>query len=180
MGTGGRVKLYEIPIEANEIEATLAETCGELTPEMEGRIAEFLKDGKDKIEAAAMVVISLEMDAAICRGEAERLAKRAQGLENAAKRLKGLMLYAVDEGFGGKIKTAKFTIWGQTSGGTVQFDFAPGGDIYKAAAEASWCIRTRDPELDRKALSDAYKAGLALPGSLVAIETPGTRFLRIK
>jgi len=26
------------------------------------------------------------------------------------------MLFAVDEGFGGKVKTAKFTIWGQNAG----------------------------------------------------------------
>jgi len=174
------VKLYEIPIEANEIEAALSDNCGELTPELEGRIRQFLKDGKDKIEAAAMVVTSLEDDAQICRGESDRLTARCTGLENAAKRLKGLMLFAVDEGFGGKVKTAKFTIWGQNAGGTVLYEFAAGADIYKIAAEAPWAIRTHDPELDRKALTDARKAALELPESLVVTEIPGTRFLRIK
>lgn len=174
------MKLYEIPIEANEIEATLSDNCGELTPELEGRISQFLKDGKDKIEAAAMVTMSLEDDANVCRTEAERLAKRAVGLENAAKRLKGLMLFAVDEGFGGKVKTAKFTIWGQNACGTVLFELVPGADIYKVASEAPWAIRAADPELDKKALKEAYAANLALPESLIVTEVPGTRFLRIK
>jgi len=54
------MKLYEIPLEANEIEAQLYDNVGELTPELEGRIRAFLCQGKDKIESAAIVVNSLE------------------------------------------------------------------------------------------------------------------------
>jgi hypothetical protein len=174
------VRLYEIPIEANEIESALADNLGELTPEIEQRIADFLSQGKDKIEAAAVVVKSILADAAICKAEATRLSQRAASLENASDRLKGMMLFAIDEGFGGKVKTAKFTIWGQNASETVHFDFAPGADIYKLAMEAPGFIRATDPELDKKALKDAKDAGLELPGSIVVTELPGTRFLRIK
>jgi len=71
------MKLYDIPLEANEIEAQLYDNVGELTPELEGRIRAFLCQGKDKIESAAIVVNSLEEDAEICQAEAKRLIERA-------------------------------------------------------------------------------------------------------
>lgn len=171
------MKLYEIPIEANEIEAVLADTYGELTPEIEQRIAGFLREGKEKIEAAAMVVKSLEDDAEVCKQEAERLLNRAAGLESGAKHLKGLMLFAVDEGFGGRIKTAKFTIWGQSSAATTGFELPPGADIHAVPLNY---LRMKDPELDKQALKAAYEAGLSIPEQIVVVEKPGTRYLRIK
>lgn len=174
------MRLYEIPIEASDIESALAENGGELTPEIEQRIADFLSQGKDKIEAAAVVVKSILADASICKAESTRLSQRAASLEGAADRLKGMMLIAIDEGFGGKVKTAKFTIWGQNSADTVHFDFAPGANIYSVAAAAPCFIRAADPELDKKALKDARDSGIALPECLVVNELPGTRFLRIK
>jgi len=174
------MKLYDIPIVANEIESQLAENYGELTPETEQRITDFLRDSKEKIESAAMVVRSLEADAEICQQEAERLMARAQGLFKGADRLKGLILFAVDEGFGGKIKTAKFTIWGQTSAVSTSFDLRPGADIYTLASAAPQFIHTKDPELDRHALRDAHKAELPLPDCITVIESPGTRYLRIR
>lgn len=171
------MKLYEIPIEANEIEAVLADTYGELTPGTEQRIADFLRDGKEKVEAAAIVTLSLEDDAEVCRQEAERLLKRAAGLENGARHLKGLILFAVDEGFGGKIKTAKFTIWGQSSAATVSFELPPGADIHNVPLEF---LRMSDPELDKKALKAALEAELPIPEIVVVAEKPGSRYLRIK
>lgn len=171
------MKLYDIPIEANEIEALLADNYGELTPEIEQRIAGFLRDSKDKIESAAIVVKSLEDDADVCRNEAERLMKRAQGLENGAARLKGLILFAIDEGFGGKIKTPKFTIWSQTSAASVCFELPPGADIQSVPLEY---LRMKDPELDKQALKVALEAEIELPPQIVVSEKPGTRYLRIK
>lgn len=171
------MKLYDIPIEANDVEAVLAEGYGELTPEIEQRIAAFLKEGKEKIESAAIVVKSLEDDAEICRAEAERLLKRAAGLENGAERLKGLILFAVDEGFGGKIKTAKFTIWGQNSASTTSFELPPGADIHAVPLQY---LRMKEPELDKQALKAALEAELEMPEQVIVSERPGTRYLRIK
>lgn len=172
--------LYQIPIEATQIEQELAENYGELTPELEQRIVEFVGQGKEKVEAAACVVKSLEDDAGVCQLEAERLMKRAKGLQTAAARLKGLLLDAVDRGFGGKLKTPKFTIWGQTSATTVHFDLKPEADIYLLSTQEPWCVRMLDPELDKVALKDAHKLGKPLPYCVTATENPGTRYLRIK
>jgi hypothetical protein len=174
------VKLYDIPIEAADIEAELAENYGELTPEIEQRIAQFLSDGKDKIEAAAVVVKSLEADAAICKQEAQRLMQRAQCLDKGADRLKNLVLCAVDSGFGGKVKTAKFTLWGQNAATSVSFEIKPGTDIYELASSAPWSIRTQDPEMDKLALKEAHKAGVEMPDCIVVSEQAGTRYLRIR
>ena len=171
------MKLYDIPIEANEIEAQLADNHGELSPEIEQRIAGFLRDSKEKIESAAIIVKSLEDDAEVCRQEAERLVKRAAGLESGADRLKGLILFAVDEGFGGKIKTAKFTVWGQSSAPSISFEIPPGADIHSVPLEF---LRMKDPELDKQALKAALEAEIAIPEQIVISEKPGTRYLRIK
>ena len=171
------MKLYDIPIEANEIETVLADSCGELTPEIEQRIAAFLRESKEKVEAAAMVALSLMDDADVCRQEADRLLKRAAGLEKGSQHLKGLMLFAVDEGFGGKIKTAKFTIWGQSSAATLSFELPPGADVHNVPLEY---LRMKDPELDKQALKAAYEAELPIPEQIVVSEKPGTRYLRIK
>lgn len=171
------MKLYEIPIEANEIEALLAENYGELTLEIEQRIAAFLREGKDKIEAAAIVAKSLESDGDVCRQEAERLLARASGLDKAAERLKGLILFAVDEGFGGKVKTPKFTIWSQTSAATVCFELPPGADIHNVPLHF---LRMGDPELDKQALKAALEAEIEIPEQIIVTEKPGTRYLRIR
>jgi hypothetical protein len=169
------MKLYDIPVEAHEIENALIENGGELTPEIEQRIFGFLREGKDKIECGAMVVRSLEGEAAICRTEADRLMKRAAGIENGASRLKGLILFAVDDGFGGKIKTAKFTIWAQTSAATVSFELPPGAGLESLPAEF---LRIKT-ELNKQALKEAYEAEKEIPEQVVVSEKPGTRYLRI-
>ena len=76
--------LYDIPIEAEQIEIELSETYGELTPELEARISDFIAASKDKVEAAAAVVRSLEANAGIVQAEAERMRQRAVGLQAGA------------------------------------------------------------------------------------------------
>lgn len=173
------MKLYDIPIEAAEIETILAESDGVLTPEIEQRINDFMNGGKDKIEAAAMVVKSLLADAEVCESEAKRLHERAASLGKSADRLKAMMLAAVDLGFNGKIKTAKFTIWAQTS--------ADGHDIILKSPLAvgdlpEAFLKVPPPELRKKELLAAFEAGDFVPDPehMEIVPRPGTRFLRIK
>jgi hypothetical protein len=174
------IRLYEIPAEARDIEAALSDGFGELTPELEQRIATFMALGKDKIEAAAIVVKSLEADSIECKSESNRLYQRAQGLERASDRLKALMLTAVDGGFGGKVKTVKFTIWGQTSAASPVFSLKPEADIYAVAAESPEIVRMGQPELKIDALNKAHKNKEKLPDAITVDERPGKRGLRIK
>jgi hypothetical protein len=174
------IRLYEIPKEAEEIEAALADGLGELTLELEQRISAFMAHSKDKIEAAAIVVKSLEADAIECKSESNRLYGRAQGLERAADRLKALMLTAVDGGFGGKVKTVKFTIWGQTAASNTNFGLKPEADIYAVAAEHPEFVRMGAPELKIDALKAAHKNKEELPEAITVEEKDGKRSLRIR
>lgn len=175
-----KLSLYEIPQEAEEIEALLVENYGELTAEVEQRIADFMAAGLDKIEAAAIVVKAIEADAKTCKEEAQRLAGRSSGMERAADRLKGLILTAVDRGFAGKVKTAKFTIYGQSAARHVAFSLKPGSDIYALAAANPDLVRMGQPELNLSALHSAKKAGAELPEEIGVEESDGKRFLQIR
>jgi hypothetical protein len=170
------MKLYDLPAIADDIEAELSEAYGELTPELEQRIAAFVAEGKDKIEAAAIVVKSLKANAEICKAEAKRLSDRGAGLEKSIDRLKALILFAVDKGFCGKVRTELYTVWGQTSAPNVDFDLAPGADL---AALPANCVRVRR-ELATEAIKEMMKAGEILPEEIIVTEMPGTRYLRIK
>src|SRR5579863_4580877 len=98
------MRLYDIPVEAEEIERLLTESEGELTPEIEEKIKAFVEGGKEKLEHAACVVKSLTAQAQACKEEADRLSNRRKAIEANIDRLKGLMLVAVDAGFNGKLK----------------------------------------------------------------------------
>jgi hypothetical protein len=174
------MKLYDISIEAEQIEAELSETYGELTPEMEARISEFIAASKDKVEAAAAVVRSLEADAGIVQTESERMRERAAGLQRGADRLKELILQVVDRAFDGKLKTPRFTIWGQNAAKKLVVDLVPGTDVYRLAATEPWAFRTKDPELNLQAIKDAVKTGTPIPEGIHVEEGEATRFLRIK
>jgi Siphovirus Gp157 len=174
------MRLYQIPLEADQIEAALHENIGELTPELEARIRDFLSQGKDKIESAAIVVNSLEEDAEICQSEAKRLIERGAQLNQAADRLRGMILCAVDLGFGGKVKTPRFTIWGQNAAPATHFELKAGADIYALLTKAPQFICARDPELDKVMLKEAVKSGQEIPAEIAVVQLAGKRFLRIK
>jgi Siphovirus Gp157 len=170
------LKLYDIPAEFSMLETALIENDGELTPELEKQLDDFLRTGKDKLEGGAMVMRGLEMEAEACRAEAERLSERAASIDNNVSRLKKLILYALDGAFGGKVKTALFTIWGQTSGGIMNFDLSPGTELTELPAEF---VRI-EYSLRKDAMKEALKAGKQLPEQIIVSQLPGTRFLRVK
>lgn len=170
------MKLYDIPIEFAVLETALIERDGELTPELEKQLDDFLRGGKDKLEGGAMVMRGLEMEAEACRVEAKRLSDRAASIDSNVARLKKLILYALDGAFGGKVKTALFTIWGQTSATVTNYDLAPGVDL----AELPEAFVRVKRELAKDAVKDAFKKGEALPAEIIVTELPGTRFLRVK
>jgi hypothetical protein len=170
------MKLYEIPIEFAELESVLTEMDGELTPEIEKQFDGFLRASKEKLEAGAMVVRGFEMEAEACMSEAKRLAERAGALERNSDRLKKMILVALDSAFAGKVKTALFTIWGQTSAPTSTFDLEPGTDL---AEMPEPFVRVKR-ELAKDVIKAALNKGDTIPSEIIVTTMPGTRFLRIK
>lgn len=173
------MKLYEIPMEFAELEQALVESEGELSAELEKRFDDFMCGGKDKIEAGAMVIRTLEREAEACKTEATRLKDRMASHEKNADRLKRLVLTALDSAFDGKVKTPLFTIWGQTSAATQSIDVAPGETLEELSARVPEFVRMKY-ELDRDAIKTSYKQGKPMPEGIIVSDVPGTRFLRIR
>jgi hypothetical protein len=171
--------LYDLSMEGVQIQDLLIENEGELTPELEARLDALLLAGPDKIEAAAMVVRSLEASADVCKNEVERLAKRADSFHANAQRLKDRMAMALDCAFNGKIKTEKFTVWTQAAPEHIVFDIAEGSTIDQVEASAANLVRVKK-ELDKIACKAAFEAGYPFPPCLTFERTPGKRYLRLK
>ena len=114
--------LYELTSEGVQISDMLTENEGELTPELEARLDALMLEGPARMEAAAMVVRQLEANATACEEESKRLRERAKAFSDNASRLKNRMTLALDAAFGGKVKTALFTIWAQSSAATTVVD----------------------------------------------------------
>lgn len=170
--------LYSITQEGMELNDILTATDGEITPELELRLDEWLKSGKGKIDAACKVVQSLTASADACLEESKRLNERTSSFLRNRDMLKDRILGAVDLAFGGKVKTDLFTVWGQTSADTFAVDIAADCDL-KA-------LHAADPELvkvgyalDKAKCRQLIKDGTEINGVTVQ-ENPGKRYLRIK
>jgi phage host-nuclease inhibitor protein Gam len=172
------MKLYDIPMEMAVLEAELVDAEGELSPDLEQRLDAFLKGGKDKIEAAAMIVRTLEAQAKVCAEESHRLAERSTAHENNAKRLKGLMIGAVDA-LGGKVKTSLFTIWTQDSAATKAVEVQAGTDLADLIQYFPAFVRTKY-EIDKEAVRIAHENGADLPSVISVQINPGIHYLRIR
>ncbi len=178
------MKLYELPMELETLmlryDSLMAETVGEVTPEVEAletEMAEYFKAGQDKVEAACMVIKNLQADAVAADSEAKRLKLRASSIENNVERLRALTLSAVK--VLGKIKTPRFTIWAQKSKDTVSYSMSP--DIMPDVFAAKYPNLSRTViELDKKAVQELAKSGAVIPPEIVAEDRPGTEFLQIR
>jgi hypothetical protein len=173
------MSLYEVGVEGLELERILTESDGELTPDTEQRLDTFLKQGKEKIDAACMVVRQKKLSEDALDAEIARLEARKTSFVNDRKMLEARILGAVDAAFDGKVKTNLFTVWGQTSAETVGFDIAPDADLASIQKVYPEVVRTKY-ELDKKTLKEMHKHGESLPNAVTVIENPGTRYLRIK
>lgn len=155
----------------------LTEAEGELTPELEQRLTEFLAGGTQKLENAAAVLRSLQVQSDACKAESARLKGHHDSLESNIERLKALMLVAVDGAFKGKLKTPMFTIYGQNSAGTASFELVPDADLMKLPDSF---IKCEAPTLDTGALWQAWKRKEALPAEVKVTEIAGKRSLRVR
>jgi hypothetical protein len=171
--------LFDVGVEGSELEQLLEEAAGELTPELEARLDEFLCAGKDKINAALMVRRRMEYEARACREEAERLWARAKSIDGQREKLSGRILMAVDHGFQGKVKTAFFTAYGSNCGAHDEFYMAPDADIAQFADTNPDLVRVTR-ELNKTALKDLVKSGGELPPEVAVDAVPGKRVLVVR
>jgi predicted transcriptional regulator len=174
--------LYSLALEGLEIEELLIESLGEITPDIQEKMDALLESGPDKLESAAAVVRQLQASAKIAEEESDRLRERAKTFEAQAEKLKERMGFALDRAFGGKIKTAKWTIYMQKNADRTVADLVPGVTAEMLHEERPDLVRVK-MELDRVKAVALYKDPVTraqLPELLLFEEKTGERSIRIK
>lgn len=171
------MQLYDIAQEGLVVADLLTESEGELTPELEARLDAVLRAGKEKIEAAERVCRNLDAQAKACAVEAKRLAERAQGIKKQRESLRKRMAVAIDAVFGGKVKTALFTIWTQTGAPTMRVTVAPGTDMDQLRARRPDLFRT-EHIFDEIAAKTTKTTGMPLPAEVTVEDVPGNLFCK--
>lgn len=174
-----KLSLYDVAVEGMQLEDALIAAEGELSPEIEERLDRLMREGPERVEAAAMVIRNLEAFEDQCKAEAKRLAERAKSFSLNVERVKARMLAAVDGAFNGKVKTAKFTIWTQKAPDTVAYDLREEFTLDMLKEEFPELVRTK-LELDKEACKELYASGVELPESIYREENIGKRYVRIK
>lgn len=179
MTSPSKLSLYDIGIVGQQINEYLEMMDGELTPEAEEIFDRLLREGPERLEAAAMVVRQLQAYQEECKAEETRLAARRKAFEANAEKLKQRMAWALDAAFGGKVKTAKFTLWAQTSKESVAVDLKEGITPEQLHEEFPSLVRVKY-ELDKIAVQNMIKSGDEVPESIFVEHNPGRRFLQMR
>ena len=113
---------------------------------------------EDKAEGYAKVIRTLEGDAAACDAESKRLRNKKQTIENNIKRMKTALQYAMETTGKTKFKTALFSFGIQKNPAAVVMD-----EAYIENIPERFLI-PQDPQIDKKAIKEALKAGEDLEG----------------
>lgn len=113
---------------------------------------------EDKAEGYAKVIRTLEGDAAACDAEAKRLRAKKQTIDNNIKRMKAALQYAMQATGKTKFKTALFSFGIQKNPAAVVID-----EGYIENIPDRFLI-PQDPQIDKKAIKEALKAGEDLEG----------------
>ena len=127
---------------------------------------------EDKADNYAKVMRMLDSDALAIREEERRLKARREAIENNIRRMKSALQYAMEATGKTKFKTTLFSFGIQNNPASVVMD------EYDIENIPERFLKYKDPEIDRKAIKDAIKAGDEDAMDIAHLEQ--TRGLRIK
>ena len=156
--------LYDITADMREIDHLLATLEGDISdPAIDEAITEWIEemdsDLKGKVEGYAAYVTELLALAAERNDEAKRLKERAKVNENAAKRLKDRLLWALQERGIDKVETLRYTVSVSTAGGMQKLD------VQVPAEELPPRFQKVTIDADNKAIREAMAAGEEVDGA---------------
>lgn len=147
--------LYEINNQIQEaLEKAVDPETGEINENMYAYLDELTLARDEKAENVALWIKNLKADAAAIKEEAKNLSVRARVAENRADRLTDYLQYCLH---GDKFSTARVSVSYRHSK-KVEFD------ENRLSEVPEQFLRYKDPELDKKAVTDALKAGQEVPG----------------
>ncbi|MGB1125796.1 MAG: siphovirus Gp157 family protein [Phycisphaeraceae bacterium] len=156
--------LYDITADMREIDHLLATLEGDISdPAIDEAITEWIEemdsDLKGKVDGYAAYVTELLALAAARNDEAKRLKERAKVNENAAKRLKDRLLWALQERGIDKVETLRYTVSVSTAGGMQKLD------VQVPAEELPPRFQKVTIDADNKAIREAIAAGEEVDGA---------------
>lgn len=156
--------LYDITADMREIDHLLATLEGDISdPAIDEAITEWIEemdsDLKGKVDGYAAYVTELLALAAARNDEAKRLKERAKVNENAAKRLKDRLLWALQERGIDKVETLRYTVSVSTAGGMQKLD------VQVPAEELPPRFQKVTIDADNKAIREAIAAGEDVDGA---------------
>lgn len=147
--------LYELTNEAANLQQTIADADGEITPEVEAAIDALSQDISAKFAGIGHVITEATAEAAMYEAEIDRLQMARARCVNTARRLKDYAKVAMEQLGEKSIKAGLFRY-------TICKAGTPSVNIDDIAALPPEFTREYI-EPDKKAILDAHKAGKPLP-----------------
>jgi hypothetical protein len=172
------VALYELVAMRDVLDEFLAETEGEVTPELEQLLVELQGQTEEKVERVALYIREQLATADAVKAEEQRLAARRKSLERAAEGLKGYLARQLELLGRDKIAGTLVTLALQKNPPSLRGEVTP--DTLAVLRELAPELVRVVPEtvsLDRKAILDAWKTTGELPDGLTVEQG---RSLRIR
>lgn len=165
--------IYDISEDMAALDALLAETGGEITPEAEAAFAAFeaelAANLHAKTDAYCALIAEIDARAAARKAEAKRLADRAKIDERTADALRERLRWVWETRRLGKVETDRFTVSLAKNGGKAPLDIRCGVEDLPA-----WAVRTETiASADKDAIRARLEAGEALP--FASLMERGTR-----
>ena len=148
--------LYEIDNAIREVLENAADPeTGELVDEaLLEQYDKLIMDRDQKIENIGLYIKNLEADAAAIKAEAKNLTARAKSAENKAEHLRNYMQFCLN---GQKFQSPRLSVSFRRSQ-KVEVDQ---NRLFEIPEDY---LRYKDPEVDKKRVSEALKAGEDIPG----------------
>ena len=147
--------LYEIDKDLEQILTQVDEETGELDID-DAALDALMLERTQKLEGMACLVKNWDAEADAIRAEEKALAERRQRLEKNAERMKQRLQDALA---GEKLETPRVAVsWRKSR--SVEID-----DALFWENPAEMFIRYKEPEVNKKAVTDALKDGAIIPGA---------------
>jgi hypothetical protein len=165
--------IYQIADDMAALDALLAETGGEITPEAEAAFdafeAELATNLNGKVDAYCALIAEIDARAAVRKAEAKRLADRAKTDERTADALRERLRFVWEQRKLGKVETDRFTVSLAKNGGKAPLDIRCGVEDLPA-----WAVRREMVvSVDKDAIRSRLDAGEPL--DFASLMERGTR-----
>ena len=162
------MNIFDLNKNWQRLDEVLEDTAGEITPEIEGLLAELVNESKGSLEQAGFYRRSLENQIAVCKERRAALAATVERCEAKMDRLNAALV-PVLKNLGKAQKFPEFTM-STTTRESVAFALKPGVQIFEL--DESF-FRVVEPTLNLPALKEARKAGF-LPEQIDTVVTEST------